>query len=599
MNIAFPMILTLVLFVAAYRFYGGYLARILGVNIKRTPPSISKTDHVDFVPTKLGVVFSHHFASIAGGGPILGPTLALIYGFHMSFLWIVVGCILFGAVHDFTALFVSMREDGRSLAEVARRIFGPTGFFLFIAFTVVSLVMIIVAFLGATIAALTSTYPLTLLGLPPDQTLLKTVVVDGVVKGRIGGIASTSVFVITGLAPVVGYLLYVRKAPVWIMSLLAIAISFGSIFVGLKWPVALNPDHWRILLCLYVFLAAGVPVWVLLQPRDFTNSFILYFGIVAIALSVMLGGFVTGPATGMEPDVSHIHAPGFNLAEGTQALGAVWPILFITIACGAISGFHALVAGGTSSKQVSCESHVQKIGYGGMLLEGIFAVGVLSMVAAGLNFDTYRGIVFPTEAGARSNPILAFALSLGTMLDRTVGIPKVYGTVFGILLVEGFVVTTLDTAVRLCRYLLEELWAILFRSVPRIAKSYLFNAGLIVALCYALSRTNTIDKVWPIFGTANQLLAAMVLMVVAAWLKEHGKKTWFAIVPALFMLATTTASLLFLLVTKYMKTHNTALIVADVLLLALSGGFFIMLLRHWLFRADKTRAVPVEATASR
>ena len=231
----------------------------------------------------------------------------------------------------------------------------------------------------------------------------------------------------------------------------------------------------------------------------------------------------------------NIGAPAFNLAEGAKKLGLVWPILFITVACGAISGFHALVAGGTSSKQLCNESHTMSIGYGGMLLEGLMAVAVLSVVAAGIEFSQYRDIVFPAAKGVPGNPILAFALGIGSVVNKSLGIPQVYGTVFGILLVEGFVVTTLDTAVRLNRYLFEEMWDIVFKGkTPKLLKSYLVNAGIVVVVCWLLARGNTITKIWPIFGAANQLLAALVLIVVAVWLSQRKKPTWFVTVPAAF-----------------------------------------------------------------
>lgn len=584
MNIAFPLLGAVTAFALAYLFYARTLARVFGLDAGRQTPAVAKRDNVDFVPTKLGVVFSHHFASIAGGGPILGPTLALIFGYNLTFFWIVVGCIFFGAVHDFVALFVSVREGGRSLAEVARRIFGEFGFLLFLGFTVITLIMIIVAFLGATVAALTSKYPLALIGLSPDQTILKTVVENGVVKGKIGGIASTSVFVITAFAPLLGALLYRRRIPVWVAGIIALAVCAGSIEIGLRFPVMLDPAVWRVVLCLYVLVAAGIPVWIILQPRDFTNAFILYLGILGMAAAVILGGLGhLGPEAlaAAGAGVFRIDAPGFNFAEGAKKLGAVWPILFITVACGAISGFHALVAGGTSSKQVCDERDIKRIGYGGMLLEGVLAVCVLCVVGAGIDFARYRDIVFPAVPGAAGNPILAFALALGAVLQEALGVPQVYGTIFGILLVEGFVVTTLDTSVRLCRYLLEELWAALFRKVPALLKSYLFNAGLVVAVSYLLAASNSIDKVWPIFGSANQLIAAMVLVVAAAWFRYRGKPVWFLTIPAALLLVTTIASLVYLLVVKYWKAMNIPLIAADLLLIALSAGFVVMIFRQF------------------
>ncbi|MEW5944795.1 MAG: carbon starvation CstA family protein [bacterium] len=605
MNVSVPMIVTIPLFVVAYFVYARYVAAVLGVDPSRQPPAVALRDDRDYVPTRLGVVFSHHFASIAGGGPILGPTLAMIYGYSLTLVWIVLGCIFFGGVHDFTTLFVSVRERGKSMAEVARKSLGEFGFFLFIAFTIIMLLMVCAAFLNATVAALTSKYPLALMGVDERRTILRTVIetktVGGVettaVSGIIGGIASTSVIVITACAPFLGWLLYIRKIPVSAAAALAFAICAGSIFVGINHPVSISPDLWRIILCVYVLLAAGLPVWIVLQPRDFTNAFILYFGIALILVMVIFGGLthpaLPGPApleTAARVDAFHIHSPASNFEEGAGKLGMVWPILFITVACGAISGFHSLVAGGTSSKQLCSEAHTKAIGYGGMLLEGVLAVGVLSVVAAGIEFGEYTRIVFPDReaaaAGARSNPILAFALAMGALMHGSLGLPRDYGTVFGILLVEGFVVTTLDTAVRLNRYLLEELWAILFRKPPAVLRSYVTNAGLVVALAYLLTLGSSIDRIWPIFGASNQLLAALVLIAVAVWLVNRRKPVWFVVLPALFMTVTTIASLVYLLAEKHLKTMNYPLIVSDALLIALSAGVLVMLFLRFFRGTD-------------
>jgi carbon starvation protein len=264
-------------------------------------------------------------------------------------------------------------------------------------------------------------------------------------------------------------------------------------------------------------------------------------------------------------------APALNLGQANNTLGYIWPVLFITVACGAISGFHALVAGGTSAKQVEKESHAKLIGFGGMLLEALLSVCVVSVVAAGLQFSDYVALVFPAEI-ARSNPILAFALGAGNILHRGLGIPAEIGAIFGILLVEGFVITTLDTAVRLNRYLFEELWGLIFKAVPRLLKAYWFNSSLSVGLMLCLGYTNAYITIWPIFGTGNQLLAALTLIVVSAWLMVRGRPAWFTLLPALFMMATTFASLLLLLFTNYLPAGNYPLVLADILLLALSFG---------------------------
>lgn len=563
MNILIPLIITIPLFILAYYLYGGFIAYALGVSKDRKTPSVLYQDNVDYVPTHPLVLFGHHFAAIAGAGPIVGPTVALLYGYIPVWLWVILGVIFFGAVHDFTSLFISVREGGKSMAEVAGRTLGKSGFILFICFTIVMIVLVTSAFLGLTSKALTSLAPLSTLNLSADQTLLHTVTENGIVKAKIGGIASTSVIVMTLLAPLIGYLLYRRKMNAWLVSLIATLVALLSIYLGFIFPIMINSNVWMVLLSVYVFFAAGIPVWLVLQPRDFTNAHILYIGVLAL-----IGGIIAAGIKGMT-----FNHPAVNiaLAGGHSALGPIWPVLFITVACGAISGFHALVAGGTSAKQLRSEKDTQLVAFGAMLLEAILAVCVIITVGAGLKFSEYLSIVFPAQI-ANSNPILAFSLATGNLLNFGLSIPPVFGTILGILLIEGFVITSLDCAVRLNRYLFEELWGVMFKNPPAWLKSYYFNSALSVALMLLLAFNNAYLTIWPIFGTANQLLAALTLIAVSAWLMIRGRNFWFAILPALFMLATTLASLLLLLFQKYLPSQNYPLIVADLLLLILSFG---------------------------
>ncbi|MDI6829163.1 MAG: carbon starvation CstA 5TM domain-containing protein, partial [Armatimonadota bacterium] len=273
-------------------------------------------------------------------------------------------------------------------------------------------------------------------------------------------------------------------------------------------------------------------------------------------------------------------------------------ILFITVACGACSGFHALVAGGTTSKQIARESDAKTIAYGGMLLEGLLAVGVIIAVGAGLNFKHYMALVFPGQSG-QSNPAAAFAVGMGSLLHHTLRFPTAYGTIFGMLLVEGFVITTLDTAVRLNRYLFEELWAVLFKNTPRFMKTYIFNSFLSVGLMLFFAFTNTVLALWPIFGSANQLLSALTLLAVVGWLVLKGRRYVFALLPALFMMATTMTALVYLFITKYLPAKATALMGADVVLLVLAV-LVIILTAHTIFspRGKENQVeVPEEALA--
>lgn len=575
MNVALLLIISLPLFWLGYHFYGRYIAGQLGEDPQRKTPAVQINDGRDYVPTPTPVLFAHHYATIAGAGPIIGPTIALFYGVIPVWLWLVIGGIFIGAVHDFTSLFVSLRESGKSMAQIANKSLGRWGFLLFISFTLIMIILVTAAFLGLTVKALTSLVPLRILGVVEGETILKTVVEGGIVKGKIGGIASTSVIVMTLFAPLLGFLLYRRKLKVLWGSILAVTVAIFSIIVGLYYPIQINPLAWMIIISVYVFFAAGIPIWFVLQPRDFINVHILYAGIAAMVLGIIGYGLKGGT----------INAPLFNIAEASSspALGFIWPVMFITVACGAISGFHALVSGGTTSKQLSKEGDAKKVGYGGMILESLLSVCVVLVLATGLAFADYKSIVFPPGLHG-SNPVLAFALAVGGLLRQGLGIPMIIGTIFGILMVEGFIVTTLDTAVRLNRYLFEELWGIMFHRVPRIIKSYWFNAAISVALMFSLAHFNAYLIIWPIFGTGNQLLAALTLIAISAWLFSKGKKYWFTLIPAIFMMITTLVSLVFLLTAKYLPAGNIPLIVADILLLLLSGGVIFLGFRKFLFR---------------
>lgn len=568
MGVLLYLLLALLAFALAIRFYSPYLARTLGEDRDRPTPAVECEDGRDYVPTKTHVLFAHHFSAIAGAGPILGPTAAILYGFVPAWLWVVLGGIFIGAAHDFAALFVSMREGGKSMAEVAHKTFGKTGFILFILFTILMLVLVTASFLSAVSVSLTSLWPLAKLGLTEGQTLLKTEMVNGVPNGRIGGIASTSVVIITLLAPLLGWLIYRRNLANRFAYPLAALICAGSVIAGIYFPIVLSSRSWQILISVYVFFAAGLPVWMVLQPRDFINVQILYAGIVLLVVSLLIAGF-TGTAMNM---------PAFNLAEGTKQLGFIFPIMFVTIACGAISGFHSLVAGGTTGKQLCQERDARRIGFNAMLLESLLAVCVLLAIAVGLQYVDYKSLVFPVDKAVKSNPILAFSLSVGAICKRSLGIPMDLGTIFGILLVEGFVITTLDAAVRFNRYLFEELWGMLFTRPPALLRNYLFNSLLAVLLMWGFSWNNAFTKLWPIFGTANQLLAALGLISITVWLLVKGRKYFFALAPALFMMVTTLASLVILMF-QYFRESNRVLMVVAVLLLGLSLGVIMLSLR--------------------
>jgi carbon starvation protein len=570
MNVAFLMLLTLILLALAYRIYGRLLAGRLGVDPARPTPAHTVNDRVDYVPTKPLVLFGHHFASIAAAGPIVGPTLAALYGFLPAWLWMVMGVIFIGAVHDFTALFISVRQGGKSVAEVARHSLGLAGFIFYILFAIILCLLVAAAFLNIAVDALTSHYALEDLGLAAGQTVFRTVAFQGQTHALTGGIATTSVIFITLCGPLVGWLLYRRHLPVWKGSLLAVFLCAASFGAGFVLPVSLDPTaettHHGILIVLFIYclIAAWIPVWIILQPRDFINVHVLYFGLAAM----VIGLFACG-ARGVS-----VSAPAWNVgAESTRALGLAWPFLFVTIACGACSGAHGLICGGTSCKQLDSEGHARAIGYGAMLLEALLGVCVLLMIVGPLGFDRYRDLVWPMEG--RGSAVRGFALAVGATLDTGLHLPRPVGTLFGIILLEGFVLTTTDTILRLVRYLFEELWQVLFKHPVRLLRSKLFNALLAIGLTAALTFTNGYAVIWPIFGSANQLLAALTLIAAAAWMARRARAVWFIALPAVFMSVTTIASLIQLwprYLARPTLSERLPLLAANGVLLALAFG---------------------------
>jgi carbon starvation protein len=384
------------------------------------------------------------------------------------------------------------------------------------------------------------------------------------------------------LAPLLGFLVTRKEIRTPLAFLLAALIGLISVWIGFMAPLALSPAVWMFVIAAYTLFACQAPIWLILQPRDFVNVQILYVG-----MALMITGVVIAGMNGLT-----VTAPTENFAVGAAKMGPVWPFLFITIACGAISGFHALVAGGTSSKQLAREGQARAIGYGGMLLEGVLAVLVIIAIGSSLNFNEYLALVWP-EVG-KGNPILAFALSVGNLLNSSIGISLALGTVMGILVVEGFLITTLDSAVRLNRYLFEELWKSLLKSPPALLRKFWFNSGLSVVLMLILAFTNGYKLIWPVFGATNQLLAALTLVAVTVWLNRAGRKVWYTLVPALIMMTTTIASLIYYLVIKYIPSGNILLSITDLLLLGMASGVLFLALKK-LLRPASSRSVPISS----
>lgn len=562
MNILLILLISLVAFSLAYAFYARYIARVLKSSDRVPTPAHAMEDGNDYVPTPTPVLFSHHYATIAGAGPIVGPTIAAVYGLWPAFLWVIFGAVFFGAVHDYTSMFVSLREKGRTVAEITGSVTGRMGFILYICFTLVLIILVTGAFLDLSVVALTSSASTSLLQLPASNPFgwQEVVKAGGSSEVVIGGIAMTSVIIITLLAPLMGLAIHKLKVNVNIIAVLAVIIALGSVWVGLYYPVSfsgMSPATirilWMLIIAVYVLMASALPVWMILQPRDFVNAFTLYGGMALLLVACIVGGL-----RGMATD----SAMGWTVAGGTAKLGWIFPVLFITIACGAISGFHSLVSSGTSSKQANKEGDAKRIGFGGMLTEGLLAVLVIIAIGAGLGMTQYLHVQWP-QVGA-GNPVLSFALGAGLLTNKALGLPVYLGTIFGLLMVEGFLVTTLDTAVRLNRYLFEELWRFIWpKRIPALFKNHYVNAGLAALAMLAIAYPNGWKIIWPVFGTANQLMAALTLATVSIWLAFRLRPTWFTLGPAIFMMATCLVSLYQLLAAHPGKLAAAAQKLAD------------------------------------
>ncbi len=629
------------------RFYAPVIAAVLGERADRTTPAVKVNDGRDYVPTRTAVVFAHHFASIAGAGPIIGPVLAILYGWGPAVAWILLGGVFLGAGHDFAATHISVREGGKNLTIIAKRYIGPGAFVMLLILLIAMLMLVCAAFLDLSATALTSRVSLSTLQLSPEQTLFRQVDITNVQTGQvephaiIGGIASMSVIVITACSPLIGFLYLKRRWPVWLCSLLAMCICAISIAVGLKYPVSVEPLTWKLMISAYVLIAAGLPVWLFLQSRDFINVHMLYVGIgflfVALAAAAIRGGGQFSLAEAI---------PANNWAQGSAQWGPGWPVMFVIIACGAVSGFHSLCAGGTTCKQLRSEKGARYVGYYAMLLESFLAICVICCLVVGLSLASYKGYLYP--ATGKGNPVLTFAMAVGHTAHIGLGLPVAAGALGAMLLLEGFLVTTLDTAIRLTRYMIEEAWATFFgrydvfaqlsgpgqsdqgkpiepagaggltvtephsvehplagqiittqgpkRWLLKMLKYYWVNSALAVGLMLLLGLGNGYKVLWSIFGSANQLLAALALLVGTCWLVSYRRPIWYTLLPAIFMLVTSVTMMVRLLVLEYLPAWpgSALLVITDIMVLTMAAGVIGMAALRWL-RQGQAAIVAVQA----
>jgi len=512
------------LFFIAYITYGSYLAKKWGVDPSRKTPAHTLRDDKDYVPTDVKVVLGHHFSSIAGAGPITGPIIALMFGWLPVYLWIVFGCIFFGAVHDYGSILTSLRNEGKTIGEVIRVNIGQKAKILFSIYAFITICLVVAAFLD--IAAGTFATDIA------DPEL-----------ARIAASSGTASILFIFVALLFGFLVYRKNVSLIPSTIIGIVLLVVVIAVSQIWPfIDLSKSSWQLVLTFYIIVASLMPVWFLLQPRDYLSSFLLY----AMLIGSVLGIFFAQPT---------IEAPAF--VGFTVNGNLLFPILFVTVACGAISGFHSLVASGTTSKQIANEKDAKLIGFGSMLIEGVVAIIALISVAA--------------IVGTEGTPAVRFANGVATFMT-SFGIPMNVGRIFITLTFASFVLTTLDSATRIGRYLLQELGE--YIGADGVVKKTIFTNPYVatfgtVAVSYAFTLYGY-AKIWGIFGSANQLLAGLALLAIGAWVKNNLKvSSWETTIPAIFMfMATLTA--LFILSINNFKSENYVLAIASVVLMVLA-----------------------------
>lgn len=520
MNSLTLLLISAIILFIGYVFYGGYLAKKWGVDDTRKTPAHTKYDGVDYVPAKSPVLLGHHFASIAGAGPIVGPIQAAIFGWIPVALWVLIGSIFFGGVQDFGSLFASIRHEGKSIGEIIESNMGKKGKKLFALFAWLTLVLVVAAFAN--------------------------IVADNFVSTPQA--ASASIFFIV-LAILFGIAVYRFKMPLIPASVVGVLMLFGCIYLGFLFPIALSKQTWIILLMIYIFIASVTPVWILLQPRDYLNSYLLYAMIIGALLGIVI----------LRPEIQMDGFIGFNV--GGQYL---FPVLFVTVACGAISGFHSLVGSGTSSKQLYKESDAKKIGYGAMLIEGLLAIVALITVAyiSNKQFGSLLG---------NGGPVNVFSEGIANFM-ASFGIPFGIGKTFTSLAISAFALTSLDTATRLGRFIFQEFFDTNGLNNKEATKanplSNMYVSTTITVVCSGLLAVMGYEKIWPIFGSANQLLAAIALMAIAIWLANSNKSFKEFIIPIIFMFIVTIVSLCFNI--KANIGVNYALVIIAVLLLVLA-----------------------------
>ena len=515
----------IILLAIGYLTYGSWLAKQWGVDPTKTTPAVEVNDGVDYVAAKPAVLMGHHFSSIAGAGPINGPIQASVFGWVPVFLWCVIGGIFVGGLHDFGAMFASVRNGGKSVGEIIKASMGDRAKKLFIVFALLVLILVIASFVNVVAGTFYSDNAVGLSFDPTGNETTAMVSVLFIVMAVIYGMMTTRFGMDTKTATIIG-----------------LAMIVGGIVFGLNVGLVLGRTAWIILVALYITVASLAPVWILLQPRDYLSSFLLYAMMGVAIIGIFMSAF-TGTAE-------------FTIPAFTGKTG-MFPALFITVACGACSGFHSLIASGTSSKQLENEAHAKPIGYGSMLIES--GLAIIALIAVGMVFETYTG-------GGFGSPSVAFAAGIATMFGAETS--QVYGVVYALLTlaVSVFALTSLDSGTRLSRFMFSELFLKKGEAswkdatgIRKVLTHPLVGTLIMVGIGSVLGFLK-LSQIWGLFGAANQLLAGLALMAVAAWLGNVGRNNKMFFIPMAFMLAATLTSLIQTIIGKFgMISAGTAL----------------------------------------
>jgi len=533
MNSAYLAAIALLSFYLGYRFYSRFISdKIYGLDENLITPAHEFEDNIDFVPTKRHILFGHHFTSIAGAAPIIGPCIAAYWGWIPALIWIVLGTIFMGAVHDFGALVVSLKEKGRSIADITSLIINPRTRFMFLIF-VMLLTWLVLAVFAMAIAGLFSAVPTSVL--PINIEIIVSILI--------------------------GYLIYKKGMDALKPSIIALGILYLFVWIGTTTPISLEtfgvaPENvqttWILFLFIYSAIASLLPVWLLLQPRDFINSHQLIVGLGLI----FLGIFIAQP---------EIDAPAIRTVSDSSSAPPIFPMLFVTIACGAISGFHGLVSSGTTSKQVNKLKDARMIGYGAMLGEGTLAVASTIAAVAGIALvtscnlpsigsvpDLSWHVYYDSWAHATANKATAFVLGGGALLEQ-LGLPPNLAKTLMAVLIISFAATTLDTATRIQRFIISEIGTAI--KFPLLQNKYIATiCAVLPAIMLTMwsipdpmtgSMKQTAWVLWPLFGASNQMLAALTLMILTLYFWQRNKPILPLFIPMLFIMAITFTSLLF------------------------------------------------------